>query len=85
MGLRAGRRDWGIENRLHWGIDRAFDEDACRVRKDHAPANVGILRQIALNLLRQERTYKVGIKVKRSRAGWDDAHLFKAIASCSQL
>ena len=82
---RSARRHWGIENRLHWVIDMAFNEDACRVRKDHAPANFAILRQIALNLLRQETTYKVGIKVKRSRAGWDDAYLFKVLASCSQI
>ena len=63
----------------------AFNEDACRVRKDHAPGHFAILRQIALNLLRQETTYKVGIKVKRSRAGWDDAYLFKVLASCSQI
>lgn len=83
--LKATRAHWGIENGLHWVLDIAFDEDACRIRKDNAPANLALLRQMALNLLRQEKTLKTGIKVKRSKAGWDNAYLFKVLDSCSQL
>jgi predicted transposase YbfD/YdcC len=83
--LQATRDHWGIENRLHWVLDIAFDEDACRIRKDNAPANFALLRQLALNLLRQEKTLKTGLKVKRSKAGWDNAYLFKVLDSCKQL
>jgi predicted transposase YbfD/YdcC len=79
------RGHWGVENRLHWVLDMAFDEDACRIRKDQAPVNMALVRQMALNLLRQERTCKNGIKVKRSKAGWDDAYLFKVLDSCERL
>ncbi len=76
----AVRGHWGIENRLHWVLDVAFREDECRVRTGHAPANFAVLRHIALNLLRQEPSPKVGIKAKRLKCGWDDAYLLKVLA-----
>src|SRR5262249_37443424 len=41
---KAVRGHWGIENRLHWSLDVTFAEDASRVRKDHSPINLGMLR-----------------------------------------
>ncbi len=78
--LKAVRGHWSIENSLHWVLDVAFREDDCRVRKDHAPENLAVLRHIALNLLKQDRTIKRGIKIKRLTAAWDNdylIHLFK--------
>ena len=83
--LRSVRSHWGVENSVHYILDVAFNEDACRIRKDHSPVNFALLRHMALNLLRQEKTCKNGIKVKRSKAGWDDAYLFKVLDSCSQF
>ena len=54
--LAAVRSHWSIENSLHWTLDVTFREDQCRVRKDHGPQNVNILRQIGHNLLKNERT-----------------------------
>ena len=78
--LAATRTHWGIENSLHWVLDIAFREDECRVRKDHSAQNLAILRHIALNLLKQEKTARIGIKNKRLRAGWDEQYLLRVLA-----
>lgn len=79
LALRAAREHWGIENGLHWVLDIAFREDESRVRKDHAPANLAVIRHIALNLLKQEQTAKTGIKTKRLKSAWDEDYLLKVL------
>jgi predicted transposase YbfD/YdcC len=73
------RAHWGIENAVHWVLDVAFDEDMSRIRMDHGPENFALIRHIALNLLRQETTFKGSIKTKRLKAGWNNAYLAKVL------
>lgn len=75
----AVRSHWAIENRLHWQLDVTFQEDQCRIRKGHADANFSSLRRMALSLLKNETTAKVGIKNKRLSAGWDETYLEKVL------
>jgi predicted transposase YbfD/YdcC len=79
--LSAVRAHWHIENSLHWVLDLAFREDANRSRKDNAPQNLAVLHHIALNLLKQETSLKVGVKAKRLRAGWDQQYLLKVLSA----
>ena len=78
--LGAVRGHWGIENSLHWVLDMAFDEDRSRIRTDNADHNLGVVRHMTLNMLKQETTAKVGIKAKRKRAGWDEDYLLKVLS-----
>lgn len=76
---RSIRCHWNVENKLHWVMDVDFDEDACRVRKDHGPENFAILRQIAHNLLKQESSQKVSIRRKINKSCWDNDFLARVI------
>ncbi len=77
----ACRSHWGIENQVHWCLDVAFHEDDSRIRTGHAPENMTLIRKIALNLLTQESSAKVGKKAKRLKAGWDNAYLAKVLSA----
>jgi predicted transposase YbfD/YdcC len=78
---KAIREHWGIENGLHWCLDIAFREDHCRVRKDHAPENLAILRHLATNMLKRETSLKGGMQTKRLKAAWDHAYLLKVLST----
>lgn len=73
------RAHWGIENAVHWVLDVAFREDMSRIRMEHGPENFALVRHIALNLLRQEMSFKGSIKTKRLKAGWNNAYLAKVL------
>jgi predicted transposase YbfD/YdcC len=81
----AARGHWGIENGLHWVLDVAFREDHNRTRSDHSAHNFAILRHIALNLLKAEKSVKVGVKGKRLNCGWDHSYLFKVLLGPSPI
>jgi predicted transposase YbfD/YdcC len=72
---QAIRSHWRIETSLHWVLDVAFREDDSRVRVGHAPENLAIIRHLALNLLRQDTSRRVGLANKRFRAALDTSYL----------
>jgi predicted transposase YbfD/YdcC len=67
----------GVENSLHWVLDVGFNEDNSRKRTGFAAQNCSLLNKIALNLLKNEKTTKTGVRRKRLKAGWDNYCLIK--------
>ena len=71
----AVRGHWGIENSLHWILDVAMREDKSRIRKDNAPANFAMLRHIAVNILRQNKSRKFRVRSKQFLAAIDESYM----------
>jgi predicted transposase YbfD/YdcC len=80
----AIRQHWGIENKLHWVLDVAFGEDLSRKRAGHAAQNFSLLNRIALNLLKQDKTSKLGIHGKRLQAAWNHDYLLQLLGVDAQ-
>ena len=72
---RAARGHWGIENSLHWCLDVTFTEDRSRIRKDNGPANLAMLRRLALSIIKQDTQSKYSLRSRRLIAGWNDDQL----------
>lgn len=75
--LAATRAHWGIENKVHWVLDVIFNEDGTRIRDVNSSQNLVVLRHMALNLLRQDKSNKLSLRAKRLKASWDEAYLRK--------
>lgn len=73
------RHHWSIENKLHWVLDVAFGEDLSRKRAGNAAQNFSLLNRIALNLLKQETTFKRSIRSKRLKAARNHDYMLKLL------
>lgn len=74
----AIRKHWGIEQ-THWILDVAFREDEQDADAGNIAENMSLIRRVALNMLKQEKSAKCGIEIKRQSAGWDNEYLLKVI------
>ncbi|MEA5544552.1 ISAs1 family transposase [Limnoraphis robusta CCNP1324] len=75
----ATRHHWAIENSFHWVLDVTFNEDASRIRVGDSAENMGVLRTLALNILKRDPS-KSSLKQKRFRAALDNAFLLKLLS-----
>jgi len=71
----AARKHWSIENSSDWVLDLTLNEDQSRIRKDHAPENMALLRRLALNRIKKTRPRKASVRASIRKAGWDNAFL----------
>ena len=77
----AVRRHWSVENQLHWHLDVSFNEDQRRIRKHHGAENFSRLCRLALNLLKRDKSVKIGVHGKRLKAGWDEPYLLRLLTT----
>jgi predicted transposase YbfD/YdcC len=75
----AVRGHWQVENSLHWTLDVTFDEDHSRASKDHGAQNLGLLRRIALSLLKRYRGDNRSVRQRRLRAAWNPDYLLRIL------
>jgi predicted transposase YbfD/YdcC len=77
------RSHWEIENKLHWMLDVAMNEDKSAKREGYAAQNFSMVSKLALNLLRKEER-KISIRRKRKIAGWVNEYLWKILGLLNQ-
>jgi predicted transposase YbfD/YdcC len=80
-----------VESERHIGSEVTID---CRYYISSLPADAkqlatsvrahwgvefAVVRHIALNLLKKERSFKGGLRAKRLKAGWDQDYLLKLL------
>lgn len=63
---RIVRKHWSIENQAHWILDVGFREDEQNANARNIAENLSLMRRAALNLLKQDKSKKVGIEIKCS-------------------
>lgn len=73
------RHHWNIENGLHWKLDVAMQEDACRIHDTNAAGNFSTLRKLVLQLLEKDKSTKHGIAFKQWKAALSTDYLEKLI------
>ena len=76
---KAARSHWSVENNLHWQLDVTYREDLNRVRKGNGAENLSVVRRATLNLLKEDKETKVGMKNRRLKAGWDRQYLLQLV------
>jgi predicted transposase YbfD/YdcC len=85
---RAGewvRRHWSIESQLHWTLDMAFGEDLARHRTKNCAQNMTTLRHFALNIVKQDKSRRLGVANTRKHAGWDPNYLITLLTGASRV
>jgi predicted transposase YbfD/YdcC len=82
--IQAVRRHWAIENSLHWVLDVTFREDDSRSRDKVATRSFALLRKMALNIVRQDKSNKFSLRGRRQNAGWNNNYMAHLLFGCAK-
>ncbi len=77
--LNATRSHWLVES-MHWILDTEFGEDDSRKRADDRAENLVRIRQMCLNMLRSEISFKASVKHKRAKCAMETEYLSTVLA-----
>jgi ribosomal protein L17 len=66
---------------LHWVLDVNFREDYAGSRKRHSAENMALLRHMAVNLVKKERSSKTSFRGKLLKASWNDDYILQLLAA----
>jgi len=73
------RSHWGVENKVHHVLDVAYNEDKCRIRKDHGAENFSIMRRAVQNMVKLEKSKKLSTNKKRTVASLNPEYRLKLL------
>lgn len=76
----AMRSHWDVENKLHWRLDVAMNEDDCRVRRGNVAELFSGIKHIAVNVLTENKEFNAGLRRKMRRAAMDREYLASVLA-----
>nr|WP_254888755.1 ISAs1 family transposase [Salmonella enterica] len=77
-------KHWQIES-MHWMLDMKMNEDASRIRRGNAAGIISGIKKMALNLLRDYKSFKAGLKRKRKKAAVSTCYIEEVLAACAAL
>ncbi|SQD80133.1 transposase (fragment) [Moritella yayanosii] len=80
--MESTRSHWLVES-MHWSLDTAFREDDSRIRADERAESFARIRQMSLNLLKNEKSFKASVKRKRMKSAMNESYLLLVLASLS--
>jgi predicted transposase YbfD/YdcC len=78
--LKWIRSHWGVES-FHWILDVSFKDDTFRGYTGNLAQNIGLLKRLTLNLLKQDNSKKTSYRQKRKVAGWNENYLLKLLGA----
>lgn len=73
------REHWGVENKVHYVLDVAYDEDSCRIRKDHGAENASIIKRSVQNMIKSDKSRKLSTNKKRTVAALNPEYRLKLL------
>ncbi len=74
------RQHWSIENGCHWVLDTLYREDHSQVRVKNAVRNFAVLRRLAQNILKSDKTITKSLPMKQMRAMANDDYRNKLLS-----
>jgi hypothetical protein len=58
-----------------------MSEDKSRIRKENAPANFAVLRHLATNVIRKNKSRRGGVRTKQFLAALDEKYLDEILST----